>query len=293
MTVDMTKLSILLNALYGYVIKFYIDAGIWRIPCHKTNKHCNIVVSLTSYGRRVKKGVVFYTLVSLLRQKIQPKRIILWLAETEWNDDILPNKLQKLKNKGIEIRYCPDYRSYKKLIPSLKLYPKDIIMTVDDDVIYSPHIIESAIKENLEHPNDILCFNALTPILINGIPQKYSIWQPPKPDTANKLLFPVGVGGILYPPGSLHADVLNNVLFEKLCPSADDVWFWFNSWRQGTIKRYIQAKGNNFSFDALYQYFHKGSALTQINRLEYQNDRQLIELFNYYDFQCCAPNNVL
>lgn len=35
-----------------------------------------------------------------------------------------------------------------------------------------------------------------------------------------------GVGGVLYPPHSLKADMMNVELFTKLAPSTDDIWFW-------------------------------------------------------------------
>ena len=38
-------------------------------------------------------------------------------------------------------------------------------------------------------------------------------------------LFPTGVGGVLYPPGSLNRDVVKKELFLELCPLADDIWF--------------------------------------------------------------------
>ena len=278
----MNKILILCNSIYGYLIKFCIKLGIIGIPC-LVDCGCNIIVSLTSYGRRVKDGVVYYTLVSLLRQKVQPKRIILWLAETEWTEDTLPFNLRQLEDKGIEIRYCHDIRSYKKLIPTLKSCPNDNILTVDDDIIYSSDLVETACQEHNKYPNDIICFCALMPEIDNGIPQKYSRWKALYQNVSDKLLFPVGVGGILYPPESLHKDVLDDTLFGMLCPSADDIWFWFNGLKRGTIKHFVRKKGRDYSFDALYQYFHKGTALTQINRFEHQNDKQFVDLFKYYN----------
>ena len=38
--------------------------------------------------------------------------------------------------------------------------------------------------------------------------------------------FLTGVGGVLYPPNCLYKDILNEELFMKLAPKADDVWFW-------------------------------------------------------------------
>src|SRR5262249_49262610 len=35
-----------------------------------------------------------------------------------------------------------------------------------------------------------------------------------------------GVCGVLYPPNSLHRDVLREELFLRLAPTNDDIWFW-------------------------------------------------------------------
>lgn len=284
----LNKVLILFNCIFGYVIKSCIDLKVLKIPkLDKDNKN-NVIVSLTSYGRRVSSNVVYYTLVSLLRQTIQPSRIILWLSKTEWNDTILPYKITQLKHKGVEIRYCADLRSYKKLVPAILEFPQNSIITVDDDVIYSSDTIEMLLKEHAKYPNDIICLNAMKPILVDGIPQMYKRWSHIKQDTSNLFIFPIGVGGILYPPGSLHPDVVINDKFQKLCPNADDIWFWFNSMRVRTIKRYIRKRGQDFSFDTLYQYFHNGSALTHTNRFEDQNDKSFINLFHFYHFKLSA-----
>jgi hypothetical protein len=39
------------------------------------------------------------------------------------------------------------------------------------------------------------------------------------------LLFPTGVGGVLYPPHSLAEEVFHVDAFQRLCPFADDIWF--------------------------------------------------------------------
>lgn len=283
------KLCFGINAIIGYIYKFAIDLHLLSIP-NLRNMDNDIVVSLTSYGRRVRTNVVYYTLVSLLRQKIQPDKIVLWLAEDEWNNELLPSRLKKLKAKGVEICYCKDLKSYKKLIPTLRKYPNSTIITVDDDMIYSKDTIQTLVEEHLKYPREIICTEARKPIIKNGIPQNYNEWDdnqlvPFEDGFSSLLLFPVGVGGVLYPVNSLHNDVTNMELFMKFCPFADDIWFWFCGLRNNTIKRFVIKKERDLSFDNLYQYFHKGSALTHTNNFKHQNDEQLKNLFAYYNYQ--------
>ena len=61
--------------------------------------------------------------------------------------DDLPNSLLALEDDKFEIRWVnEDIRSYKKLIPALKNFPTDVIITADDDVIYPEDWAERLLK---------------------------------------------------------------------------------------------------------------------------------------------------
>ncbi len=276
------KFKLLYNSLLGYFQKWMIDTGMYKVPPLSPCLDSGIIVSLTSYGRRVSSNIVFYTIASILRQTVQPSRIILWLAENEFSDELLPPKLFNLKNKGVEIRYCKDIRSYKKLVPTLGICEDSCILTIDDDMIYSKNLLERVLIEHSKYPQDIICLNSSKPKLKDGIPVNYKEWEDYDGETSNKLVFPVGVGGTLYPKGSLHEDVIKEDLFMKLCPIADDIWFWFCGLRNGTNKRYVIKNKKDTSFDRVYQTIHVGSALTHSNKFEHQNDKQFRDLFEYY-----------
>ncbi len=274
-----------MNALYGYIFKLLVDVNIIKVPNLRSKIDNNLIISLTSYGRRVKHNIVYYTLVSLLRQSFCPTKIILWLARDEWNEENLPKDLLKLKEKGIDILFCDDLKSFKKLIPTLEQYYNQTIITVDDDIIYNKNTILQLMREHERNPNDIICLTAKEPIFKEGIPHYYKSWKEYKNNATGMFIFPIGVGGILYPPKSLCKDVLRKDVFMTLCPHADDIWFWFCGLRNKTNKRYIMKKGIDLSFDNLYQYFHKGSALSHKNNTENQNDFQFNALFKYYKYK--------
>lgn len=289
----LNKLFLLAKCLYGYILKFLIDVGIYKIPTLGQHKEVCAVVSLTSYGRRVKTNVVYYTLVSILRQTVHPSHIILWLAEDEWSDDTIPEKLYALKKKGVEICYCKDIRSYKKLVPTRERFPDDIIITMDDDLIYSNDVLETLYNGHVSHPQSIICLNANMPVIENGVPVSYETWETCKTYQEGNTLFPVGVGGVLYPSGSLHKDAFNEKLFLKLCPIADDVWFWFNGLRNSTAKLFVTKKKLNYAFDDIYQFLHKGSALTHSNCSGHQNNEQISNIFNYFGVRLNEEGNLI
>ncbi|ETK07044.1 hypothetical protein T230_09220, partial [Tannerella sp. oral taxon BU063 isolate Cell 1/3] len=85
-------------------------------------------------------------------QTQKAKRIILWLAKDEFSKEEIPLILQKQQSRGLEIRFCEDVRQYKKLIPSLKLFPNDPIITVDDDYIYPIDFIERLLNGQRRYP---------------------------------------------------------------------------------------------------------------------------------------------
>lgn len=182
----------------------------------------SLVVSLTSYGERVRE--VALTIESLMEQTILPNKIILWLSEHE---KYIPESLRLLEKRGLEINFCRDIKSYKKLIPSLNKYPDDIIVTVDDDVFYEFDLLENLIEAHKKYPYDILAHRMHRIVLDrNNDVASYKLWKHCIKDYQPSFLnFAVGVGGILYPPRSLDDRVFDESVFMDICKSGDDIWF--------------------------------------------------------------------
>ena len=114
---------------------------IMQLPENLIGKDFNtddFVFSLTSYGVRV-EDTLPYALYSIITQKLQPRKIVVYLDWDNWSDEKLPALLQHLKRVGVDFRYCKDLRSYKKLIPALKDFPNNPIITLDDDFYYNPN----------------------------------------------------------------------------------------------------------------------------------------------------------
>ena len=157
---------------------------------------------------------------------MKANRIILWLEE-ELNTEELPHFLKILTDHGLEIHTCKDLRSYKKLIPSLLAFPEDIIITIDDDVIYEPDTLERLITTHLKYPNFIIG-NRCAKIrrFANGKRKSYSKWENPTSDTMPSFdIVPIGIEGVLYPPHSLNQKVTDSDIFMKISPTCDDLWF--------------------------------------------------------------------
>lgn len=177
-----------------------------------------LIVSLTSYPARF--GVLHLVLRSLIAQSIAADRVILWLPPEHAAE--LP---QNCRLPGVEIGICPDWRSYKKIVPTLNEAPGSYIVTADDDVYYAADWLERLVARAA---SGVVCHRAHRVVLQGGQPASYSDWQRniAAPDRSG-LIFPTGVGGVLYAPDAFHADVTDVALFQDLAPLADDVWLYW------------------------------------------------------------------
>jgi len=133
-------------------------------------------------------------------------------------------------NRGLEIRACADLRSFKKLIPALEAFPNAYIATADDDVYYRPDWLETLVRGSEE--GVVICHRAhRIRRLADGRIAPYHDWQFDIQDAAARKpstnIVPTGVGGVLYPPQSLHPKVMDRNFFERLCPDGDDLWFYW------------------------------------------------------------------
>ncbi|MTH76220.1 glycosyltransferase family 2 protein [Paracoccus aestuariivivens] len=177
-----------------------------------------LVISLTSYPPRF--ASLHLVLRSLLAQTVRADRVIVWLDEGD--QDQLP---QSCRLSGVEIRICPKWRSYKKIIPTLLEAPDAYIVTADDDIYYESDWLEAL----LDHADaGVVCHRAHRVTLLDGQVRSYDDWQRNigSPDCSG-LIFPTGVGGVLYAPGVFHPDVTDAEQFQKLAPMADDVWLYW------------------------------------------------------------------
>src|SRR5574344_451815 len=116
-------------------------------------RETKIIASLTTFPGRINS--VYKTISTLLTQTMKPDEVILYLADSQFPDKNLPQNLLNLEKLGLSIKWVEDIRSYKKLIPTLKEYPNDIIITFDDDLYYMPDTIETLYNSYKEHPQDI------------------------------------------------------------------------------------------------------------------------------------------
>lgn len=249
-------------------------------------KQHEIIISLTSYPARIND--VYLTIESLFQQSVKANSVVLWLSLKNFPNgfDELPQLLKSQTSRGLEIFFVEDdIGSYKKFFYAVEKYPKNIIITVDDDIMYPVDFIDQLYRNYLTAPNVIHCQRACRiSISPDGNVQPYHKWkaiiQAKEPSFD---LFPLGVGGVLYFPGCFHNDVLDSDKFMRLAPRADDVWFKAmsllnripcqivsdeRSWRS----RFLEIEGS------------QKSSLWNVNKHKHMgNDKQIKQVFDHYN----------
>jgi hypothetical protein len=241
-----------------------------------------VIVSMTSIESRLK--FTYWALLSLVNQSQKPRCIILWLGDNI-SEEKIPKKINDLKKYGVKIKFTKDIGPHTKLIPSLKDYPDHILVTADDDVMYSKHWLKFLLEENRKHP-DVICAHRVRKIEIHHNSWTlYKDWKVVS-DACEKSFayFLTGVGGVLYPPQSLDIDVFKEEIFSKICPKNDDIWFYAMAVKNGVrIKRIDKAITNLIYVDPLQEFGLKNITLLEYNVNNGGNDRQFREVINFYD----------
>ena len=267
------------------------DANAVKLETSQSND--DVIVSLTTYGKRIDD--VYLVIESIFQQTYKPNKIILWLDEQEFNDDNIPMLLKKQQTRGLIIGYYKNIRSYKKLIPTLKLYSDSIIITIDDDKIYPHDLVERLMYRYKKDPNYIYFTRGrIIGKDAKGYILPYNKWEllgeimPPQNSSTYKLLekdsaltMPTGTGGVLYPPHSLHPDVLKEDIFMQICPFADDIWFKAMSFRQGVYSKYVYMN-KPLAGKFLTIPYSQTESLSITNVHDSKNDIQLKQVMDYY-----------
>lgn len=288
------KIELLADIVVGNLLKCRINFDLYvrkRISI-STQVEPTVMVSLTSYGHRLRHSVQ-YTLYSMLNQKVRPAKIVLWTDAGAFTNEPIPQALQVLQKYGVEIKeYPPKIRSFKKLIPSLKEYPDYHHIIVDDDLYYSSNFVQTLYEGHVQHPDAIIALSVTIPEYTEDGKSLTPYKQWPQYVATDKelkynpmTLMQLGYGGIFYPMDAFDEEVFNEAVYTKLCPIADDIWFYIQSIRRGRPKYTPVNSGvRYYQMDLVRQVLSKDRLHDQ-NFTEGQNNVQFDNLLDYYNLK--------
>ena len=112
-----------------------------------------LVVSLTSSPARL--GTLDQTLATIYNQTLQADEVVLWLAREQFPEleGNIPEALLRLVEENkLTVRWCDDLKPHKKYFYALQEYREDLIVTIDDDLLYPEHMLENLYRSWLRHP---------------------------------------------------------------------------------------------------------------------------------------------
>lgn len=188
----------------------------------------NTVVSLTSYGSRLK--TVQWAIKSILDQTLRPERVVLYLdcGEEEYPKcDLEPYEELGLKVvTGVE-----NYRSHKKYWLAFKEFPDKNIITIDDDLIYAADVIESLISAKDQFENCVLArrVHRMSFSQVGGLNQ-YAEWEGEyqgSPFCPSMRLLATTGAGTLFTPSVTKRLQGDPKMFMSYSPNSDDIWLKF------------------------------------------------------------------
>ena len=249
---------------------------------NKNKRNRKLIVSMTSIPDRINK--TWITIESLLRQTYKPDKIILWLAKEEFKNCPLPSALKAQQKRGLQIKYCDNLMSYKKIYYTAKENPNSYIVTVDDEIIYAENMLEELIRTYKQNQGCIICNRSHYMEERGGRLSSYDKWLKyeerecidGKPSFHN---FFTGCGGTLFPVFLMDRKFLDKDAFLVLAPYADDVWLNFCVWLSNI--KVVNTKGFLGHVIEIQSSSTKG--LVRINVLYKKNDEQIEKVLRHFE----------
>ncbi len=188
-----------------------------------------LIVSLTSYPARI--HTVGTVVEDLQKQTRKADEILLWLAREQFPnaEADLPNYLRNQMEKGwVTVRWCDDMKSHKKYFYALQEFSDDLVVTVDDDLLYPEHMLENLYQSYLRYPKAVSTVRAHLMIFTEeGKLMPYRDWIQ-ETDVCllepSMQLFATGGAGTLYPGGIFKPELFDKEAIRQTCLMADDLW---------------------------------------------------------------------
>lgn len=192
-----------------------------------------IIVSFTSYPPRIDN--VHKVVESLYNQTVRADEIVLYLSLKEFPDawESMPCNLKKLVGKGgFRIEWVKgNLKSHKKYYYALQQYREDVVITVDDDVLYAETMISDLMESHNRFPSAVSARKARMIVKKDGELEIYSRWKKRLDKYADMPridLCAIGVGGICYPPLVSSNNWFNESELIRIAGKQDDLWLKYN-----------------------------------------------------------------
>lgn len=264
-------------------IEYAINKKSYGVNTEEDRKN-EIIISLTSIPSRF--STLHLCIERLLNQTLKPDKIILYLGNNTKNIK-LTKQLKEQMKRGLTVKYCDDtkLRPHTKYFYAMQEYHNDIIITVDDDIIYSKKLVEKLMESYKKFPDAVSYVRGHKMTTEDGKIKPYQswIWEYREKDAMipNNKIFPTGVGGILYPPDCFDEETFDIEKIKELCINNDDIWLKAMELRNNINVVRVDKKRNRLY--AIKQ--TQKIALSKNNVIANKNDDYLASVFKYYNIK--------
>lgn len=267
--------------LYKYVkanlVRYYKRISSSALGVDHTS---DVIVSLTSFPARI--TVVHLAIKSMLNQTEKPKKIVLWLGKDYFplGEDNLPSSLLELKPLGLDIAFCEDLKAHTKYFYAFQKYPNNLIVTVDDDIIYPKNLLSTLLETQQQYPNCVVANRVRNMKIENDSFKSYRQWGINELNNLgpSKKLFATGVGGVLYQPSFFLKSFFDIESIKNTNCIGDDIWL-----KAGQIVNNIPVVFTNYYFKPFIEIPEsQNESLNSKNVFGSDNDRQVKTVFEHF-----------
>lgn len=193
------------------------------------------IVSVTSFGDRLKYELPI-AIESILNNSKLPDKICVIVEQKDLN-----NIPEILKDSNIIefITISENLKGHNKYYYTMKKYPNNIIITIDDDIYYPKSFMDSCIKAYENNPKVINAGRVHKIKIDNGelLPYRKWEWESKEIEESNYLFF-TGVGGVVYPPNIFNEDDLNISIIKEYL-EVDDIFLNYLCKKKGILVKRI------------------------------------------------------
>ena len=185
-----------------------------------------VIITLTTISSRINN--IDQVLETLLKQDYINYEIRLYISREAYlldkGIDDVPSKY--LNDERLKIIYVENTGPYRKLMPALKEFfgTNQILITVDDDVLYPQNFISTLILANQIYDCPIAYRGRKITISETKI-NPYKQWEKNNLTGCSFSHLPTGKDGVLYRPSYFHKNVLDISQAIEIAPTTDDLWF--------------------------------------------------------------------
>lgn len=199
------------------------------LSLNKEPRDIKLVFTLTSFPDRIE--TVQYTLRTLFNQSMKPDRVILWLAEDEFQNIELPQSIKDFQDVGLEVRYCEnmyEHKRYYKLVPEQK--ENELLVMFDDDILFPKYLVERLYDKWEKYPDCIVCERGQVMTLVDKrvmCPGRWPTTSAIGVDNPSFRVMPSPGGGCIVPYNALHKDAVNPEIIDECALKVGDLWLMF------------------------------------------------------------------